>query len=109
MSENMFRFRDAKDRKPFNQTEAPHQNTTGMESSNSTQPVHGPSRRVTPSIGAMASTTTGLPRATESQNLRARVVDSESSSLGISGSKAMPHFGQSPGLSRRISGCIGQV
>ena len=105
----MFRFRVAKERNPFTQTEAPHQKTTGIESRHSTQPVHSPSRRVAPSIGAMASTTTGIPKTTESQNLRARAMDSESSSFGIRGSSAIPHFGQSPGLSRRISGCIGHV
>ena len=34
---------------------------------------------------------------------------SPSSRLGISGSSAMPHFGQAPGWSWRTSGCIGQV
>jgi hypothetical protein len=34
---------------------------------------------------------------------------SSSSSPGITGSSAMPHFGQVPGPIWRISGCIGQV
>jgi hypothetical protein len=28
---------------------------------------------------------------------------------GVTGSSAMPHFGQAPGPDRRTSGCIGQV
>ena len=34
---------------------------------------------------------------------------SSSSSEGSTGSSVMPHFGQLPGWSCRISGCIGQV
>jgi hypothetical protein len=46
------------------------------------------------------------------QNLRRKSVSSgfsSSSRLGNKGSRAIPHFGQLPGWSWRISGCIGQV
>jgi hypothetical protein len=68
-----------------------------------------PWRGFIPSIGVIARITTGRERITESQNLRARLFNSELSSVGIRGSSAIPHFGQSPGASLRISGCIGQV
>ena len=61
----------------------------------------------------MAMTSSGSDRTAETQNLR---VKSTSSGFGPSspvgtpiGSSAMPQIGQEPGLSRTISGCIGQV
>ena len=61
----------------------------------------------------MVMTSSGTDRTALTQSRR---VKSTSSGFGPSspvgtpiGSSAMPQFGQEPGLSRTISGCIGQV
>ncbi|MCY1379223.1 hypothetical protein D9M69_669210 [compost metagenome] len=70
------------------------------------------SRTGRPTIGPMAMTRSGMDSAALTQK---RLVKSTSSGLGpssaegIIGSSAMPQIGQEPGLSRMISGCIGQV
>ena len=60
----------------------------------------------------MASTITTTENGSVHQKRRVKSTSSgfsSSSSVGITGSSVMPHFGQSPGWSWRISGCIGQV
>jgi hypothetical protein len=61
----------------------------------------------------MARRKTGKVSAAATQKRRVMSVNS-ASSWGVPaeivfGSSAMPQIGQSPGLSRSISGCIGQV
>src|SRR2546427_2210303 len=98
----------------------PHQNTTGVASASSIQftrvrprpAVNEPDVAMSP----IASRKTGRPSATPNQKRR---VMSANSGLGASsaiavmsviiGSSAIPHFGQAPGRSLTISGCIGQV
>ena len=65
-----------------------------------------------PSIIAMASVTTGTVSAALTQNRRLMSASSGLASEaadGAIGSSAIPQMGQSPGSSRRTSGCIGQV
>ena len=61
---------------------------------------------------AIASVTTGRVSAALTQNRRFMSVSSGLASdapEGAIGSSAIPQIGQSPGRSRRTSGCIGQV
>src|SRR4051812_47562611 len=80
--------------------------TTIPDKMASTQGTQGPS------IIAIASVTTGTVSAALTQN---RCLMSASSGLaseaaaGAIGSNAIPQMGQSPGPSRRTSGCIGQA
>ena len=64
-----------------------------------------------PIIGDIASTTSGIDSATPIHSRRVRSRNSESSASPVPaiGTSAMPQIGQSPGASRTISGCIGQV
>ena len=90
--------------------------TTGVASASSIQtatrsPIQ--SRIGRPIIGPMVMTSSGMDSAALTQKRR---VKSTSSGFGPSspvgtpiGSSAMPQIGQEPGLSRTISGCIGQV
>src|SRR5690348_7395129 len=92
------------------------QSTTGLARSNSIQTFVRSSTQLsndTPIIGAIATIRSGIDRTALTQN---RLVKSTSSGFGPSspdgtpiGSSAMPQIGQEPGLSRTISGCIGQV
>ena len=90
--------------------------TTGLASASSSQTIVRSSTKawkVRPSIGAMATISSGTDSAALTQN---RLVKSTSSGFGPSspvgtpiGSSAMPQIGHEPGLSLMISGCIGQV
>ena len=90
--------------------------TTGVASANSIQPASASpiqSRTGRRAIGPIVMISSGMDNAALTQN---RLVKSVSSGLGPSspvgtpiGSSAMPQIGQEPGLSRTISGCIGQV
>lgn len=87
----------------------PTQSTTGVPSINSIQ-LRGrgmrPKGSVMPIMGDMASTTNGIDSATPTQKRRVRSRNSVSSSTAPpTGTRAMPHFGQSPGLSLTTSGC----
>jgi len=66
---------------------------------------------MTPTIGAIASITSGMVSTMPIQNLRARSRSSLSSVSPVPaiGTSAMPQIGQSPGASRTTCGCIGQV
>ena len=111
----MFRFRLRKLSRPRWKKGRPHHSTTGVASANSIQSsqIVG-TLSVTPgrTWRDMAITKTG---AAKTRLTRKRRVISTSSSFGPSsaviviGSSAMPHFGQEPGPSCTISGCIGQV
>ncbi len=58
----------------------------------------------------MAITASGAVSTALTQKRRVMLRSSESSSIApATGTSAMPHFGQLPGLGLRISGCIGQV
>jgi hypothetical protein len=60
----------------------------------------------------MASKTPTMLSGNVHQNRRVKSSSSgffSSSSVGISGSSAIPQIGQLPGAVRRICGCIGQV
>jgi len=60
----------------------------------------------------MAMTVTTMVSGSVHQKRRRKSVSSgfsSSSRLGSTGSSVMPHLGQLPGWSCRISGCIGQV
>ncbi len=63
-------------------------------------------------MSRIATASTGIVNATATKNRRRMSVssgDSPSARSGATGSRAMPHFGQAPGASRTISGCIGHV
>src|SRR5690554_2376829 len=110
ISVHMFGLRFTTDCQPRMKKGCPAQRTTGVDNTNSThvcvvmsnQPSWGPN---------MASTVTMTVNGRVHQNLREKSLSSgfSSSRLGIKGSSAMPHFGQLPGWSCRISGCMGQV
>src|SRR6185312_11307643 len=91
--------------------------TTGVASANSTQIAAGSlsheRRNGRPIIGPMVMSSNGTDSAALTQKRREKSTSSgfgPSSPVGTPiGSSAMPQIGQSPGLSRTISGCIGQV
>src|SRR2546423_2413790 len=112
---NMLRCRLSNERQPRTKNGQPAQRTTGVVRTNWIQ------RDTSPAIqgGAfgikcdIARRKTGKVSAAPIQSRRVMSVNSESSS-GLAaeivfGSRAIPQIGQSPGLSRSISGCIGQV
>src|SRR3982751_835225 len=85
----------------------PPHSTTGDASTNSTI---GYAWMGTPTIGAIASTKSGTLSAALTQKRRVMSRSSVSSpSAAPIGTSAMPHFGQEPGPTCTISGCIGQV
>src|SRR4051794_17003207 len=115
MSVNMLRCRLSNERQPRTKNGQPAQRTTGVVRTNWIQ------RDTSPDIQDGAAGTrcdiarkkTGTVSAAPIQSRRVMSINSESSS-GLSaeivfGSSAMPQIGQSPGLFRSISGCIGQV
>ena len=94
----------------------PHQSTTGVASTSSSQravrsPIQAPTG--SPSIGPMAMTRSGTVSTAPTANRRRKSTSSgfgPSSAAGTPfGSSAMPQIGQSPGPTCSISGCIGQV
>ena len=116
ISVNILRLRVTSEVQPRSKNGLPPHRTTGLAIANWTQPQVR--SEANPSSGrpgmrsAMAMTKTGRLRTRLTQNRR---VMSTSSGLGASsritvvGSSAMPQSGQSPGSSRKISGCMGQV
>src|ERR1700736_5941019 len=115
ISVNMLRCRLTKERQPRTRNGQPAQRTTGVVSANWIQRDASPENHG----GAfgikcdIARIKTGSVSAAPIQSRRVMSVNSESSS-GLAaemvfGSSAIPQIGQAPGLSRSISGCIGQV
>src|SRR5690606_5899940 len=111
MSVHMLGLRFTTDCQPRTKNGCPAHSTTGTDSTSSihvcvvmlNQPNCGPN---------IASTVTMRVNGKVHQNLREKSFNSglsSSSRLGINGSSAMPHFGQVPGWSCRISGCMGHV
>ena len=116
ISENILRLRLANDCNPRTKNGRPAHRMTGVASANCTQPdIVCPSHCAglsTGTISPIASTSTG--RLSTRANQKRRVISfssvlSPSSSVGDSGSSAIPHLGQDPGSSCLISGSIGQV
>ncbi len=103
ISENMLRLRWTSEAQPRSKNGQPAQSTTGVAKRNCSQGRRSP---------VIARRTTGTAR---TRPIQKRRVMSASSGLGsfagagCNGSSAMPQSGQAPGLSLRISGCIGQV
>ncbi len=99
------------DAQPRAKNGAPAQSTTG-EAKRELQPDREFARDAVSQCPPISSNTTGSAR---TRPIQKRRVISTSSGLGPAsgampaGSSAMPQIGQVPGLSRRISGCIGQV
>jgi hypothetical protein len=107
----MLGLRLATDCTPRTKNGHPAQSTIGIDSTSSTQlwVCMSMSCRRCP---AMASAVTTTVKGNVHQKRRRKSTSSGlslSSRLGISGSSAMPHFGQAPGWSWRTSGCIGHV
>ena len=104
------------DRQPRTRNGQPDHRTTGVASTSSAQrAVRAPSQSATgsPSIGPIASTSSGAVSAAPTTKRRRKSTSSGSgpASAGGSpfGSSAMPQIGQVPGPTCSISGCIGQV
>ena len=114
---NMFRLRLITDLTPRRKNGQPAHRMTGdprMSSSHSVVRSPRMSRtKPSPTKGPMVSTRSGTVSTTPTQKRRLKSTSSGFgpwSSAGIPmGSSAMPHFGHSPGSSRMISGCMGQV
>jgi hypothetical protein len=117
MSVNIFKLRFIRERQPRAKKGQPAHSTTGVLRMNcphrDTLPLN---HWMWPHIGikcAIATMNTGKVRAVPIQKRRVMSRSSELSSSASAvtdfGSKAMPHFGQLPGWSCSISGCIGQV
>ena len=107
----MFGLRLMTDCAPRTKNGQPAHSTTGSDRASSIQLwVAMPNQpKRWPNI---ASTVTATVSGSVDQKRRVKLRSSglsSSSRLGISGSSAMPHLGQSPGWSCRTSGCIGQV
>src|SRR5882724_6492856 len=113
---NMFKLRWVTDCQPRTSKGQPHQSTTGVAKQSSIHPqiLIGASilsgslgmRSLIPIISR------GIVRTTLTQKRRVMSVSSRfssSSSETVRGSRDIPQIGQFPGLSRTISGCIGQV
>ena len=107
----MFGLRWTIDRAPRTKNGQPAQSATGSVKTSSIQLCAAISNqpRAWPNI---ASTVTATVSGSVHQKRRSKSTNSglsPSSRSGSTGSSAMPHFGQLPGWSWRISGCIGQV
>ena len=88
--------------------------TTGLAINSSTQPNAAPSQRWngSPTSSPIDSTSSGTLSAALTTSRRVKSLSSgfgPGSAAGTTGSSAMPQIGQSPGASRTICGCIGQV
>ena len=102
MSVNMFGLRLTTDAHARSSSGRPHHKTTGVAK------IHWR----TENLSNMPSTSTGTLNVAAIQNRPVMPASSgftSSSSVTISGSRAMPHFGHAPGRFRRTSGCIGHV
>ena len=103
MSVNMLKCPVRSDRAPRKKNGQPAHSTTGVVSANCVQRDAAPMNQCgAPGIACpIASTKTGSAQSTPSHSRRVMSRSSPSSSgssaLTIFGSRAMPHFGQSPG------------
>jgi len=107
----MLGLRWAIDRTPRTKKGAPAQSTIGSVSASSIQLCRAMSNQPK-RWPNMASTVTITVKGSVHQKRRLKSASSGfsvSSRSGITGSSVMPHLGQLPGWSWRISGCIGQV
>ena len=96
---------------PRRKNGAPPHSTAGVASTSCSHTLAVIGRNATKSP-PIASASNGTDSAAATQKRRVMSVSSglpSPSALGAIGSKAMPQIGQAPGLSRTISGCIGQV
>ncbi len=117
MSVNMFRLRLITDLTPRTKNGQPAHRMTGVPSASSTQSAARSPRasRMTPSPtnGPIVSASSGTVSTAPIQRRRLKSTSSgfgPSSGAGTPiGSRAMPQIGHSPGPSRTISGCMGQV
>ncbi len=107
----MFGLRWRSDATPRRKNGRPAHSTIGADRTSSTQVcVAGSSRPSRCPAIASAATTTVNGRVHQKRRLKSRSSPlSSSASAGNTGSRLIPHFGQLPGRSWRISGCIGQV
>ena len=111
----MLRLRDTSEFQPRAKNGHAAQSTTGIEKRSWIHPESFASGNAPCRPGAcsaIAKPNTGTVSASPIQNRR--VISASSgfgppSALATTGSRAMPHFGQTPGPTCRISGCIGQV
>ena len=112
---NMFGLRLTIEAQPRAKKGSPPQRTTGVARASSIQTAARPEKRCESGwpgiISDIAMRRSGAERARHTQNLRLMSSSSGlvSSPVAIIGSRAIPQIGQLPGLSRTISGCIGQV
>ena len=116
ISVNMFRLRVTRDCQPRTKKGQPPHSTTGAASTSWIQSAAaGSIRRVRAGaiISPMENAKTGTVRTRLTQNRRVMSTSSglgpSSAASGSSGSSAMPHLGQGPGPTWRISGCMGHV
>ena len=111
----MLRFQLSSDCQPRTKNGQPPHSTTGVASRNSTHCSVCMDRRSGNRPGAMSASmariNTGKASRVEPQKRRLMSMSSAffSSTTMLRGSSAMPHFGQLPGVSCTISGCMGQV
>ncbi len=111
----MFGDHGFSERQPRAKNGAPPHSTTTLDNSASAQPAtpfHGAGSCQPNRCGPIESRNTGTVSANSVQKRSVSARNSppsSSSSVGIIGSSAMPHFGQSPGPACCTSGCIGQV
>src|SRR5665811_1325058 len=112
---NIFRFQVLTDFQPRTKKGQPPHKTTGVASTNSIHCTTCMERPPGSQDGArsavIASTNAGNASTELTQNLRVILLSSllSSSTLTVTGSSVMPHFGQLPGWSCLTSGCMGQV
>ena len=111
----MLRFRVTIDCQPRTKNGQPPHSTTGADSTSWIQSdTVGSIQRARAGaiISPIESASTGIVSTRLIQNRRVMSTSSgfgPSSAANSTGSSAMPHFGQLPGPSWRISGCIGHV
>ncbi len=111
----MLRLRDTSEFHPRTKNGHAAHSTTGIEKRNCTQPDTEALMkrcRLNPTCPDISRAKTGTVSTRPIQNRRVMSRSSglgRSSALANTGSSAMPHLGQLPGPTCRISGCIGQV
>jgi hypothetical protein len=107
----MFGLRLMTDCAPRTKNGLPAHRMTGAEIKSSAQLSSAgvrPSTRCPPIVNATTTIVSGSVHQKRREKSRSSGFSS-SSSVGISGSSAMPQIGQLPGVGWRICGCIGQV
>ena len=115
ISVNMLRWRLMMEAQPRWKNGHPAQRTTGVARANSSQPSALPAKRCCSGLAGSKSesmmASSGSVRAAAIQRRRVMLSSSgfDASRVAVIGSSAMPQMGQIPGLSRTISGSIGQV